>query len=433
MTAAVLTSGELTLGLASVDAAVDDYLAELPVAVGAGSDADLLAEVRGLELAARRLASAWNVLLPEVERRGLPGSLSMTSMSAMLQAVLRLSPQAAKRRVAAARDLGPRVTVTGEQLDPVLPAVAEAASAGALSGEQAREIGRVLEQLPATVPLQQVAEAERHLVAAGAQLPPRQLGQVGQRILAHLDPDGVLASDEEQQRRRSFILTPLADGSYQARGMLTPACGASLLAALTPRSAPAPAAETPDPRSYGQRMHDALADLAQLQVRRTELTDSGAPATVIITLTADQLRARTGHAETSFGQLISIPEALRLADEADLAMMLTDGRGAVLAEHRSKRIATRAQTLALIARDKGCSFPDCDKPPEWTQRQHIQAWADGGTTDLDNLTLLCGPHHRRFEAGGWQCVMRDQLPHWIPPPWIDPDQTPRLNQRIRRE
>jgi hypothetical protein len=28
--------------------------------------------------------------------------------------------------------------------------------------------------------------------------------------------------------------------------------------------------------------------------------------------------------------------------------------------------------------------------------------------------------------------MRDQLPHWIPPTWIDPDQKPRQNQRIRR-
>jgi hypothetical protein len=432
MTAAVLTSGELTSGLSSVDAAVTGYLAELPTVLDVSSDADLLAEVRGLELASRRLASAWNVLLPEVERRGLPGLLAVTSMSAMLQGMLLLSPQAAKRRVAAARDLGRRVTVTGEVLAPILPSVAEAVATSRLSGEQAREISGVLEQLPATVPMEQVAEAERQLVAAGAQLPPRQLGQLGQRILAHLDPDGTLASDEEQQRRRTFTLTPLADGSYQARGMLTPTCGATLMAALTPGSAPAPAAEAPDPRSYGQRMHDALEELAGFEVRDDRLPNAGAPAQVIITLTAEQLTARTGYAETSFGQLISIPEALRLADEAHLAVMLTDGHGAVLAQHRAKRIATRAQTLALIARDRGCSFPDCDKPPEWTQRHHVRAWADGGTTDFDNLTLLCGPHHRNFDAAGWRCVMRDRLPYWIPPPWIDPEQKPRQNHRIIR-
>ncbi|HEX4729124.1 MAG TPA: DUF222 domain-containing protein, partial [Jatrophihabitans sp.] len=354
MTAAVLTVGERSAALASVDAAVDGYLARLPAAMGVGSDADLLAEVRGLELASRRLASAWNVLLPEVERRGLPGSLSATSTAAMLQTMLRLSPHAAKRRVTAARNLGPRVTVTGEVLPPILPAAAEAVTAGGLSGEQAHEIGRVLEQFPTTVAWAQVAEAERRLVQAGAQLPPRQLGQLGQRILAHLDPDGTLATDEEHQRRRSFTLAPLADGSYHARGVLTPTCGATLLAALTPRSATVPADNgLPDTRSYGQRMHDALEGLASFPVRDDRLPHAGAPAQVIITMTAQQLSDRTGYAETSFGQLISIPDAVRLADEANLALMLSNGHGAVLAQHRSKRIATRAQTLALIARDKG--------------------------------------------------------------------------------
>src|SRR5690348_9366931 len=126
MTAAVLTRGETSAGLVSVAAAVDGYLAGLPAAVGAAADADLLAEVRGLELVGRRLVSAWNVLLPEAERRGLPGAVAATSLTAMLQAMLQLSPQAAGRRVTAARDLGPRVTVTGEVLPPILPQTAAA-------------------------------------------------------------------------------------------------------------------------------------------------------------------------------------------------------------------------------------------------------------------------------------------------------------------
>jgi hypothetical protein len=433
MTTGALTVGARSCGLDLVEGAVDSYLAELPAAVSLASDAGLLAEIHGLERASRRLVSMWNVLLPEVERRGLPRLVSATSLSAMLQAMLRLSPHAAGQRVAAAHDLGPRVSVTGEGLPPILPAVAGAIAQGALSDEQAREIGRVIEQLPSGLPIEQVAEAERKLVAAGSQLGPRQLGQLGQRILAHLDPDGVLGSDGEHQRRRSFSLIAQADGSYHARGTLTPACGALLLASLTPRSAPRPADDGPDPRSFGQRLHDALADLAEIQLRRNELVDSGAPAQVIITMSAEQLRERTGYAETSFGQLISVPEALRLAGETDLAVMICDGQGAVLAEHRTKRIATRSQTLALIARDRGCSFPDCDRPPEYSQRHHIIAWHDGGPTNLDNLTLLCRAHHRRFEAEGWQCVMNDRLPCWIPPPWIDPDRKPRQNVRIQRE
>jgi hypothetical protein len=48
-------------------------------------------------------------------------------------------------------------------------------------------------------------------------------------------------------------------------------------------------------------MHDALEDLAGVVVRRNELPESGAPAQVIITVTADQLSTRHGLAETSFG------------------------------------------------------------------------------------------------------------------------------------
>ena len=100
---------------------------------------------------------------------------------------------------------------------------------------------------------------------------------------------------------------------------------------------------------------------------------------------------------------------------------------------RTKRIATRGQTLALIARDGGCSFPGCDKPPEWCQRHHIVSWADGGTTDLDNLTLLCGRHHRDFAAAGWTCRMIDGLPAWIPPDWVDRTRTPRRHHRVDRQ
>jgi hypothetical protein len=40
-------------------------------------------------------------------------------------------------------------------------------------------------------------------------------------------------------------------------------------------------------------------------------------------------------------------------------------KGAVLDLYRTRRIASPAQTLALIARDGGCSFPGCDVAPQW--------------------------------------------------------------------
>jgi hypothetical protein len=62
----------------------------------------------------------------------------------------------------------------------------------------------------------------------------------------------------------------------------------------------------------------------------------------------------------------------------------------------------------------------------------IIAWRYGGTTDLGNHTLLCGPHHREFQRNGWTCQMIDGLPWWVPPKWLDPDQKPRQSTRITR-
>lgn len=100
--------------------------------------------------------------------------------------------------------------------------------------------------------------------------------------------------------------------------------------------------------------------------------------------------------------------------------------------YRHRRLASRGQTIALCARDGGCSFPGCDRPPEWCERHHIIDWADGGETNLDNLTLLCSYHHHQFAARGWTCrINGDRLPEWRPPRWIDPQQRPLMNGRIR--
>jgi hypothetical protein len=44
-------------------------------------------------------------------------------------------------------------------------------------------------------------------------------------------------------------------------------------------------------------------------------------------------------------------------------------------------------------------WPGCDRPPEWTQGHHERPWAQGGETDVEEMTLLCTPHHGRLSAG----------------------------------
>ena len=76
--------------------------------------------------------------------------------------------------------------------------------------------------------------------------------------------------------------------------------------------------------------------------------------------------------------------------------------------------------VALVNRDKGCTFPGCDRPATWTQAHHIAHWADGGTTTLDSLALLCDPHHDEIHHHGWTVRLGDdRRPEYLPPAWID--------------
>ena len=47
----------------------------------------------------------------------------------------------------------------------------------------------------------------------------------------------------------------------------------------------------------------------------------------------------------------------------------------------------------VAARDGGCRFPGCDRTVRFTDAHHIDYWEHGGSTDYDNLLLLCRRHH----------------------------------------
>jgi hypothetical protein len=68
---------------------------------------------------------------------------------------------------------------------------------------------------------------------------------------------------------------------------------------------------------------------------------------------------------------------------------------------RATRVISPAQRAALAIRDRGCVFPDCDRPLAWCDAHHLWHWVDGGPTDLPNLALLCRAHHRAVHEGGW--------------------------------
>ena len=77
------------------------------------------------------------------------------------------------------------------------------------------------------------------------------------------------------------------------------------------------------------------------------------------------------------------------------------GKGCKLDLGQSRRRPSAALERAVRGRDRGaCQFPGCESRG-YLQIHHIKHWAVGGATSLDNLTILCGAHHRAVHEGGF--------------------------------
>jgi hypothetical protein len=96
----------------------------------------------------------------------------------------------------------------------------------------------------------------------------------------------------------------------------------------------------------------------------------------------------------------------RLLCQARIQMVMEDQRGQPLRLGRIRREPPEWMLRQLKYRDRECVFPGCGHR-RFTQAHHIRWWVRGGTTDLDNLVLLCSFHHTLVHELGWS-LTRDQ-------------------------
>ncbi len=102
--------------------------------------------------------------------------------------------------------------------------------------------------------------------------------------------------------------------------------------------------------------------------------------------------------------------------------------GSALDLFRSRRVASPAQRIMLIARDGGCTKPCCTVGAYGAQVHHVTTdWADGGNTNINDLGLACPPDNRSVGPGGWTTAMNTRTEvEWTPPAHLDTGQT-RIN------
>lgn len=420
-------AGSMSTGLAQLRAGVDVLLAGSLDELTGVEIADLL---ESLEVQRRRLEAVDARVVAAIEERGVAGEFGRTSTVDLLATRLRVDSREAKHRVARARVLGPRRTLTGDALPSLLPATAEALAAGEVSGAHATVIAATLDALDHLPTAAEIAgPVENFLVDAARQESPRALDRTAALTLARLDPEGVEPRETAVVRRRGLTIVTTPDrGGAVVSGRLTAKCAAVWQTIVDALSAPAPADNGVDERSATQRRHDGFLEAGLRILRSGSLPDcGGVPVTVLVTTSEEELHLPGGLARTAHGGLVSVDRLLGLA-EIEINAVRFSTTGEVLSLGRERRLAQPAQRRALAARDGGCCFPSCTRPAAWTQAHHIVSWLAGGRTDIDNLCLVCTHHHRLLDRGDWQVRMsRDGVPEWIPPPWLDPRQRPMRN------
>ncbi|GAB3929542.1 HNH endonuclease [Microlunatus endophyticus] len=432
-----------------------DDLASLAGDPGLGlADGDLLIGwVRELERCRNRLQVPDQVLLNLMEAAGcrVDGPLGLfASPQAFLAALVGVPVGQARARVQAAGLFAPTVGTDGQRVPARFPVLGEAIASGEISADRVWLVTKALVEWEKLLPVdgnnvtaETLAEAEELLAAQARVFGGRQLMQVLDRVAAWLCPDGMVDDRPAQDAVRGLEVRPIDrgmhKGMYRVEGRLTAEAGAKVLAVLDPLSKPQPVTNESghlveqDCRDRGQRMHDALETVMDRSLRAGELpAHGGTPATLILLAEEDEFVAGTGAGVTETGDRLPMDVVRGLADEAEIVRTVFHKQTReVLSLGRTRRLASYAQTLALAARDGGCTFPGCDKSPKWCQRHHIVDWANGGPTDLPNLALLCGFHHARFARHGWSAEYQAGRVWWRPPKIIDPEQKPILNIRHR--
>lgn len=289
--------------------------------------------------------------------------------------------------------------------------------------------------------------AAEQLLPRVAELDADRAAREARAMRDDLDLLGLPEREEARRAQRSFRLGRRADGMGYAHWVLDPetfaivsdvydrvtspkrsvpsfdadvsrvgAADGSLDGALDSSLDPA------DDRTPEQRASDTIAELLRQGVAAdTSQLLGDAPIGVRVIVAARALDARQGRGFLE-GQTdaVSIATVERLACTAGTVLLTVDGRpenaGQPLNLGRERRLFSRAQRIALAARDGGCRWPGCERPPSWCEAHHIEHWQrDGGRTDVADGILLCRHHHLLAHNNGWE-IRRDGPRYLLVPP-----------------
>ena len=209
-----------------------------------------------------------------------------------------------------------------------------------------------------------------------------------------LRPKEVAKEQANLAETRWLSMSTGEDGCLVLQGVLDPVGGAAVRTVLEPLAKPM---GKHDHRDRSKRLADALVE---------RLTGCGkVNVQMQVTSSLDTLLGLLGApgAETEFSLPVSSKTVERWACDCSLTRVLMQD-SVVIDVGRSQRTISGPKRRALVARDKHCQWPGCERPASYCDGHHIVHWIDGGRLDLENMALLCQRHHWMVHEGGWQIV-----------------------------
>ena len=293
----------------------------------------------------------------------------------------------------------------GEQLTS-LPRIGAALAGGEIGYQAASVICHLSDQLGEK---RELIDQEAW-VGFGQRFSIKDLRYLAMHARQQWDPEGLERDDEEDYENRYLHLSPLGR-MWKIDAVLDPEAGAALRSAIEALSK---RGGSGDQRSPKQRRADALGTVVHQALNRGTLPRrNGARPHLLVHTTVEGLKGGSG-STLDDGTPIGAKTVQRLACDGTLSRVVKAG-SVVVDVGRATRAVSAAQWRALKSRHATCSFPGCDMPIGWTSPHHVEFWARGGKTELENLVPLCYRHHRDVHEGGWQVIRFEGGFEFVPP------------------
>ncbi len=300
-----------------------------------------------------------------------------------------------------------------DRYDVLSTAMAE----GRVNTAQSRAIVAALDRLPTTgefaVTAEQRLAAETHLVVLAEHHDAKALRVLGGRIFEVIAPDlaekfegkALEAEEAKALRRTTFTMFEDDEGTCHGRFRIPALHGQMLTKMILAISSPSRSTndtassgidpDLPTPVRHGIALTQLIETISAKDLPKT----GGCSATVVVTMTLEQLIADIEHAGVctlDTGGRITAAEARRLACTAGIIPVVLGGKSQVLDVGRRRRLHTEAIRVAMSVRDRGCTAQHCETPPGLCHAHHNTPWSHGGHTSVDTGRVLCPHHHRRI-------------------------------------